>query len=463
MPMLVATLTLLLSPSASYGVRISQHVIAKLSSQETLGPATAIAATAQGLVISGSRPGAYEPVVTTPSFSVGPGTAGLATQWFFPGPDGLTWFLGGETKKEGTQTVIVPTVSAITPGGPLVHFAYPSPRNEPLAAATGPDGAIWLVETAFGAIDHLTSAGVLTSVPLPIRAAGPVEIASGPGGALWVTNIETGAIAEITTAGEVTEHLVPGPSFGSFGSAEPYGITVGPDGALWFTAEHLGAIGRITASGEMQSFAIPAAPGTFQGGVGAPAPRNITVGPEGALWFTDPGTNSIGRVSGGQVTEYPIPGGEVGPTQIVSFGGELWFTEETAIALGSVNPTAPPMATPEPQRPSISSVQVASALSVNGGSAKIGSLLKSRAYITTIRMPAAGTATITWTTAKHQLIASGSQTLSTAGTAAVKVRLTSSGIKALRSAKSFAILAHGTVTLAGASPVSASRSLVLKR
>lgn len=65
----------------------------------------------------------------------------------------------------------------------------------------------------------------------------------------------------------------------------PYGITVGPDGALWFS--QVFSIGRITTAGAITEYNTPG--GTTTG--------FITVGPDGALWFTGTYANNIGRIT----------------------------------------------------------------------------------------------------------------------------------------------------------------------
>src|ERR1035438_2809509 len=75
------------------------------------------------------------------------------------------------------------------------------------------------------------------------------------GGAGWgavVYGIEGQKVGRITTAGAITEYPVPSPKSGG----GPAGITVGPDGALWFTEPD--AIGRITTVGEVTEFSVPA-------------------------------------------------------------------------------------------------------------------------------------------------------------------------------------------------------------
>ena len=64
--------------------------------------------------------------------------------------------------------------------------------------------------------------------------------------------------------------------------SQPAGITVGPDGALWFTEENGHKIGRITTAGHITEYPIPTVPS---------APSEITTGPDGALWFTESAAN----------------------------------------------------------------------------------------------------------------------------------------------------------------------------
>ncbi|PGD61974.1 Virginiamycin B lyase, partial [Bacillus toyonensis] len=68
----------------------------------------------------------------------------------------------------------------------------------------------------------------------------------------------------------------------------PYGITVGKDGALWFTEQKGNRISRINANGEINSFPIPTA------NAGA---MSIISDQTGDLWFTEYNSNKIGKMS----------------------------------------------------------------------------------------------------------------------------------------------------------------------
>ena len=72
------------------------------------------------------------------------------------------------------------------------------------------------------------------------------------------------------------------------------------------------------------------------------APDAITMGPDGHLWFTDPGNNMIGRVSAGGVTEYPVPTADSGVDGIaLGSDGNLWYTEPTTNKIGMIDPFDP--------------------------------------------------------------------------------------------------------------------------
>ena len=114
--------------------------------------------------------------------------------------------------------------------------------------------------------------------------------------------------------GVITETSIP-----TAGSA-PRSITTGPDGALWFTENGGNKIGRITTAGVMTETSIPT---TFS------APVGIAAGPDGALWFAESCGNKIGRITtGGKITETSIRTLASGPSFITSGpDGALWFTQ----------------------------------------------------------------------------------------------------------------------------------------
>jgi virginiamycin B lyase len=73
-------------------------------------------------------------------------------------------------------------------------------------------------------------------------------------------------------------------------------------------------------------------------------PAAIVAGPGGDMWFAEPGANAIGRISSsGVVTQYPIPASTPGGRGISALtvgpsGADVWFTEWGVDRLGQLSP-----------------------------------------------------------------------------------------------------------------------------
>ena len=96
---------------------------------------------------------------------------------------------------------------------------------------------------------------------------------------------------------------------------QPADIVAGSDGALWFTNSGTASIGRITTGGAITNYSVAT--------IGRPA--GIAAGPDGALWFTD--NNSIGRITtSGAITDFTSP--TLSSPSSITRGpdGALWFT-----------------------------------------------------------------------------------------------------------------------------------------
>jgi hypothetical protein len=80
------------------------------------------------------------------------------------------------------------------------------------------------------------------------------------------------------------------------------------------------AIARVTPAGAVTTFTT--------GLTGAPG--DIAPGWDGALWFTEPGANRIGRITtSGVITEFPAPAGPIALTPALD--GAIWFTARNLI------------------------------------------------------------------------------------------------------------------------------------
>jgi streptogramin lyase len=96
-------------------------------------------------------------------------------------------------------------------------------------------------------------------------------------------------------------------------------ITVGPEGDIWFTEAGVNAVGRITPEGAITQYPVR----TPDSG-----PNQITAGPDGDLWFTQQQADEIGSITpDGAIRELPIPTPAVGIA--VGADGGIWFTERS--------------------------------------------------------------------------------------------------------------------------------------
>jgi virginiamycin B lyase len=119
-------------------------------------------------------------------------------------------------------------------------------------------------------------------------------------------------------------------------ASDPREIVLGSDGNMWFTESNnnVSQIGRIDAAGNITEFAVPTRFST---------PTDIVSGPDGALWFTaQTGFPDffIGRVTTtGQFTGFapdcdPTFGCSIVPQGIASGpDGNIWFTERIRNAI----------------------------------------------------------------------------------------------------------------------------------
>ncbi|MEA2566420.1 MAG: hypothetical protein QOD49_1597 [Actinomycetota bacterium] len=218
----------------------------------------------------------------------------------------------------------------------------------------GPDNNMWFTMFGSGNIGHIGRDGSnFTALKLPggRSAAQPVTttvtqnpqaITAGPDGNLWFTIQQSKTIGRMTPGGTFTEFTPPTTLHGLAG------ITAGSDGNLYVTAEGdstanpsqpnrpvmsgNGSLARVTPSGVIVPIPAPAGASRF-------SPNAIVNGPDGNLWFTDVGGDTVWRFNPltAAFTPFPVPtpsafSGNVQPTGItVGPDGNIWFTENNAV------------------------------------------------------------------------------------------------------------------------------------
>jgi len=136
---------------------------------------------------------------------------------------------------------------------------------------------------------------------------------------------------ESAAAQNITEFPIPTPN------SAPSGITLGPDGALWFT--ELNNIGRLdpTNPSAIFEYAVPTSKSEPNGIAVGPL---VTGGPPAALWFTEAFASQIGRKlpTGNVIAEFAVTSGSA--PQVIALGpdGALWFTERDSNKIGRITP-----------------------------------------------------------------------------------------------------------------------------
>ncbi len=188
----------------------------------------------------------------------------------------------------------------------------------------GPDQNLW-VTLYPGAIGRMSPNGHLAVFPLRRKlGSNPFSITNGPDSALWfIAYGSRSYIVRITLAGQIKAY-----STKAAGSALE-GLTFGNDGKLWFTDAGTNKVGRMSATGAITEFSVPTANAGLSG---------ICQGPDGKLWFLEQDANKVASVTpSGSFEEYDIPTPASGPVAIVTGpDGALWFTEELAGKIGRI-------------------------------------------------------------------------------------------------------------------------------
>lgn len=174
-----------------------------------------------------------------------------------------------------------------------------------------------------------------------LRAGNPIGITAGPGGNVWFTTSDS-KLGRITRSGHIREFAIPQPppcttscppcTRDCFRGQE---ITTGPDGNLWFTQPFSDSVGKAVISHGTVSFAEYPAP-TACSGPSHFCLDGITAGPDGNVWFTEPSHGKVARLvpSTGAITEFSGAGF---PLKITAGpDGNLWFGDPGKGGIGRI-------------------------------------------------------------------------------------------------------------------------------
>jgi streptogramin lyase len=104
-------------------------------------------------------------------------------------------------------------------------------------------------------------------------------------------------------------------TFSGPGISQPFDMAKAPDGTLWFTNYGSDSIGRIDPT----TFVVTNYPDANIDG-----PNGITVAPDGVVWFASQENGRLGKVDGGVVTTYPAIE-QVGSVEVAA-DGDVWLS-----------------------------------------------------------------------------------------------------------------------------------------
>ena len=187
-------------------------------------------------------------------------------------------------------------------------------------AAFDSDGTLWLGGLGGGL--YRMSNGSVQQVTFANADVFPTAIAADRAGNIFVQGYDgNGARAIFRVTGGALTGSWPIPS----GYSGLFDFVIGPDGALWFTELGPSSIGRMTMTGVFSSIPIPRS-----------SAQHIVAGNDGNLWANSLDHNTLFRITpAGAVTALAIPA-----SALAASGNRVWFTSADGygwIELGSGN------------------------------------------------------------------------------------------------------------------------------
>jgi streptogramin lyase len=323
------------------------------------------------------------------------------------GPDGKLWFTEPSA------------IGQITPAGQITEFPLPNIGFSPTDITGNLDANLWF---CFGTnICRITPLGALTLFPLPtFGASNPADhrpvfvtakrIAAGVDGQLWFSDQTLFApwsgstrqdpmLGVMTTNGAVNTFVVD-----ELQSADiVFDLTLGSDGNVWYVQNS-----SLGGAYPYQIFNVsPTAVITPQlsGYPFYPQPpigvaNRVTAGPDGNVWFTQPG-QVIGRIAtNGFVTIFDATNANAnalasGPD------GNLWFTDAANNQVGKfIQPVVPPtfvvppdvVINTDPGQCSASHVSLGTPTSSNSAVCSVATIINDAPVVFS-----KGTTVVTWT------------------------------------------------------------------
>jgi streptogramin lyase len=194
------------------------------------------------------------------------------------------------------------------------------------------------------------AAGATTIRSFPISPGGPHAVAAGNDGSVFVGARDCGYLGRFDPTSNAFNVFLPQPTLpctpdGSDAGRAAFSAVQGPDGKVYATVydsdpiDGVGSVVRVNPNGT-----------SFQSATAGVHPLDITVGPDGNVWFTVNGPpGKVGRINPTtfEVQTFNVPGAVQGPRGIVAGGdGNLYVLGGEADVIWRVTTAAVPVITP---------------------------------------------------------------------------------------------------------------------
>ncbi len=263
-------------------------------------------------------------------------------------------------------------IDRFTTNGSYTQFAVPTPNANPGSLVTASDGAIWFVEKGSYKVGRMTPSGTFTEYSMPnYTTAFPQSLAFSSDGSLYAVDRGNAQVDPLALLGSFGTPIVLSGS----SQPTPYGIAADNMGNLYVLDPANNRIAQLSATMNPLYTAIPTANSnslwvSVQNAGGAPKvwfsetnanaialdvsgtiteypigqndqPGELTIGPDGNVWFVAPGTNTIGmfNTSTHVFTHYAIPTSSASPMGIATGpDSRVWFTEWNTNKVGAITP-----------------------------------------------------------------------------------------------------------------------------
>jgi len=290
------------------------------SSAPPLPPQAPLSRTANGP----AAPGALSFKVFTAGST--PGFPASAQAWdITPGANGTIWFTDVQT----------PALGRIDAGGRVREYTALPPQSRPYSVVVGPGGTVWFTDAGTASLGRLNPDGTITEFTDPKLAGSyPQDLTMAPDRSIWFISVGPSSyLVRATQAGALTLTALPS-SISADGS-----LIADTAGNLWYLA--INAKGRgvlvqrrpdgtpVDHATQLNAAAEPCCPNL--------APKRMTIGPDGNVWFTtldyvrgNSPANWIVTAGVSGLTYYWVRNGgikyAVYPSGIATTGSAIWFS-----------------------------------------------------------------------------------------------------------------------------------------